>query len=159
MSGHQLPYEGKNNEWLTPPEIIAAIGPFDLDPCAPINRPWDTAKLHYTIEDDGLVLPWHGRVFLNSPYGPHMSKWLDKIVNHNNGIALTFARTETQWFHQYVWQKADAVFFFEGRLHFHYVTGERATFNAGAPSCLVAYGRDNSISIMNSGLKGKIVLV
>ena len=44
----------KTDEWLTPPEIIKALGPFDLDPCSPINRPWDTARKHYTIENNGL---------------------------------------------------------------------------------------------------------
>lgn len=32
-----------NQEWLTPPDILRALGPFDLDPCAPVNRPWDMA--------------------------------------------------------------------------------------------------------------------
>ena len=47
-----------NDEWLTPPAIIAALGPFDLDPCSPIHRPWDTAKRHFTRLDDGLSMPW-----------------------------------------------------------------------------------------------------
>ena len=37
-----------NDEWLTPPDIIKALGEFDLDPSSPINRPWETAKKHYT---------------------------------------------------------------------------------------------------------------
>ena len=40
-----------NDTWLTPPSIITSLGEFDLDPCSPINRPWPTAKEHYTIED------------------------------------------------------------------------------------------------------------
>lgn len=47
-------------DWLTPPEIIASLGEFHLDPCAPVKRPWDTAKKHYTILDNGLRQPWHG---------------------------------------------------------------------------------------------------
>ena len=35
------------NEWLTPPELLAKLGQFDLDPCAPVNRPWPTATHHY----------------------------------------------------------------------------------------------------------------
>ena len=42
------------DEWYTPKEIIDALGKFDLDPCAPIIRPWETAKNHFTIEDNGL---------------------------------------------------------------------------------------------------------
>lgn len=35
-----------NDEWLTPPNIIINLGPFDLDPCAPVIRPWNTAIKH-----------------------------------------------------------------------------------------------------------------
>ena len=53
----------KTDVWLTPPGIIKSLGEFDLDPCASLNRPWDTAKKHYTVEDDGLTKPWAGRVW------------------------------------------------------------------------------------------------
>jgi hypothetical protein len=42
LSGHQSA-KMKSDEWLTPPGILKALGQFDLDPCAPVNRPWDTA--------------------------------------------------------------------------------------------------------------------
>lgn len=51
------------DEWLTPPEIIESLGPFDLDPCAPVNPPWKMADRHYTIKDNGLMQPWAGRVW------------------------------------------------------------------------------------------------
>ena len=38
------------DEWLTPPEIIQALGHFDLDPCSPIDRPWPTAKVRQTVQ-------------------------------------------------------------------------------------------------------------
>ena len=93
IGGHQRAYCGEKDEWLTPPKIITDLGPFDLDPCSPINRPWPTAKMHFTIEDDGLRLPWHGRVWMNPPYGPHTGMWLSKLADHRNGVALIFART------------------------------------------------------------------
>ena len=131
-----------NDEWLTPPDIIKALGEFDLDPSSPINRPWETAKKHYTVEDDGLVKPWEGRVWCNPPYGRETFKWIDKLATHGNGIALIFARTETIGFHDHIWNCADAVFFFKGRLKFHYVDGTQGGA-ANAPSCLVAYGKEN----------------
>jgi len=145
------------DEWITPPEIIEELGPFDLDPCSPINRPWDTAKKHYTIEDDGLSKDWEGRVWLNPPYGRQVGFWLEKMVQHNHGIALIFARTETQFFHKYIWYKAKGIFFFEGRLFFHKVDGTRAKSNSGAPSCLVAYGEDDFRCLENCNLKGRFV--
>ncbi len=142
IGGHQRAYEGRTNVWLTPPDLLAALGEFDLDPCAVSEpRPWPTAKKHYVEEQDGLSLPWENkdRIFLNPPYGPHVGKWLDKLATHGNGIALIFARTETEAFHRYVWERASALFFFEGRLFFHRPDGQRAKHNGGAPSVLVAY--------------------
>jgi hypothetical protein len=156
MSGHQSAHMC-TDEWLTPPEIIKALGEFDLDPCSPITRPWPTAKLHYTVENNGLALPWKGRVWLNPPYGQEGAKWLRKLVLHGNGIALIFARTETRMFSSSVWNSADAILFLQGRLFFHYVDGRKATANAGAPSCLVAYGNSNVDALRQSGLAGKLI--
>ena len=84
--------ETGKDEWLTPPEIIHALGCFDLDPCAPVVRPWPTATRHYTIEDNGLVQPWDGRIWCNPPYGTETGRWLARMAEHGNGIALIFAR-------------------------------------------------------------------
>jgi len=143
MAGAHTPVMGKD-EWLTPPDVLRQLGPFDLDPCSPIVRPWDTAAKHYTIQDDGLAQPWTGRVWCNPPYGRKTPKWLAKLAAHGNGIALIFARTETAIFFQCVWHKANGIFFFDRRLTFHHVTGEPAESNGGAPSCLVAYGQANA---------------
>lgn len=88
----------KNDEWLTPPPIIQALGFFDLDPCAPVDRPWDTARQHYSRRDDGLAQDWGGRVWMNPPFGTQAIDWLRKMVKHGNGIALVPARTETRMF-------------------------------------------------------------
>ena len=151
LSGHQSA-RSKSNEWLTPPEILHALGRFDLDPCAPMVRPWDMAAKHYTVQDDGLSLPWEGRVWLNPPFGREAVKWLRRMRDHGNGIALIPARTETAMFYETVWGVADGVLFINGRPHFHYIDGRRADFNSGAPIVLVAYGILNKISLENSGL-------
>ena len=156
IGGHHSPVSLKD-EWLTPPGIIQALGTFDLDPCAPIKRPWDTAANHYTIMDDGLSKPWHGRVYCNPPYGLETAKWLARCADHGDAVALIFARTETAMFFEHVWRKASAVLFIEGRLHFHHVTGERAKANSGAPSVLVAYGENNIDALINSGIRGYLI--
>lgn len=149
----------QKDEWLTPPDLLYKLGTFDLDPCSPIKRPWVTAKNHYTIEFDGLKNEWYGRVWLNPPYGQNTGKWLEKLAEHGNGIALIFARTETRMFFENVWKKATAVLFIKGRLHFHHVNGDRAKGNAGAPSVLIAYGPLNAIALMDSGIDGKFLWV
>jgi hypothetical protein len=146
------------DEWLTPPEILAVLGPFCLDPCSPVVRPWDTAQKHYTIADDGLALPWHGRVWCNPPFGREAVKWLRKMAAHGNGIALVPARTETAMYYECVWGAADAVCFLRGRPHFHHVSGERASFNSGAPISLVAYGQMNADALARCGLGHVVTL-
>lgn len=160
MGGHHEPTRGKNDEWLTPPEIVEACGPFDLDPCAPITRPWTTAARHLTIDDDGLTADWGDDevVWCNPPYGRQTWEWLNRLAAHpGGGVALTFARTETAGFFSSVWRRADYLLFLEGRLHFHYVDGTRATANAGAPSVLIGYGDEGIDRVRSCGLPGVVV--
>lgn len=148
-----------SDTWLTPPEIVKALGAFDLDPCCPPVMPWQTAERCYTPAKDGLQQPWFGRVWLNPPYSRDAVQWLRRMVQHGNGIALTFARTETGWFFETVWRAATACLFLEGRIHFHHADGRRAEANAGAPSVLAAYGKANSDSLAMSGIAGQFVLL
>lgn len=141
-----------SDEWLTPREIVTALGLFDLDPCAPAVRPWDTAKQHYCKADDGLSQPWYGRVWCNPPFGREAIKWLRRMVEHRNGIALIPARTETAMFYECVWGKSVAVCFLKGRPHFHRVDGSRAVANSGAPICLVAYSEADEYALHVAGL-------
>jgi len=157
IGSHTRPNKGAKDEWLTPPEIIKRLGPFDLDPCAAVKQPWITAATMYTIEDDGLALPWHGLVWCNPPYGPKTWTWLAHLASHpSGGIALTFARTETEGFYRQCWQKATAMLFIKGRLYFHHADGTRASGNAGGPSVLIAYGQVARKRLLDSGISGGI---
>lgn len=175
IGGHQSA-RANTEVWLTPPDLLAAIGApdhFDLDPCAALDQPWATAKVHYTVEDDGLARDWFGRVWLNPPYTSGViGKWLRKLADHGDGIGLAFARTETEMFHRTVWERADGLLFLEGRLFFHVnedqsfhhngrdilvPRGGRAPANGGAPSVLCAYGPDAADILAESGLKGAFV--
>ena len=131
--------QAPKDEWLTPRRILDALGPFDLDPCASVDRPWPTAARHYTIEDDGLRQPWEGRVWLNPPYGRSVGRWLEKMVRHGNGIALLFARTETRAFFKYVWKRASALLFLAGRVEFCRTDGTVDKGHSPAPAVLVAF--------------------
>lgn len=138
--------------WLTPTPLVRALGSFDLDPCDAPNH--YLARRTYLLErgENGLKLPWEGRVWLNPPYGIEAYPFLERLADHGNGIALVFARTETKSFVRYVWGSADAVLFIEGRLVFWDADKVPAKANAGAPSCLVAYGRENVHALRVSGL-------
>jgi hypothetical protein len=46
-----------------------------------LPRPWDTADTHYTAPlDNGLSLPWFGRIWLNPPYGDEAGAWLQPLT-------------------------------------------------------------------------------
>lgn len=153
MGGHHRPIEGETNEWYTPPGVFEALGlTFDLDPCAPAGGvPWVPAGSWYTAADDGLVQPWHGRVWMNPPYGPHTAAWMRKLASHGDGVALVFARTDTAWFHRTI-PAASAVCFIEGRLTFVRGDAGAATSNSGAPSMLVAFGDECAEALERCGL-------
>lgn len=157
MAGHESSRMEKD-EWLTPPSIIRALGEFDLDPCAPVVRPWEMAKRHFTWKDNGLLQPWEGRVWMNPPYGTETSRWMGRLAEHGNGIACIFARTETATWFDHIWGKATAVMFLRGRLTFHHVSGKAGPSAAGAPSALIAYGMNNHVALVQSGLDGKVIL-
>jgi hypothetical protein len=145
--------------WLTPPYILEALGPFELDPCSSENRPWDTAKTHYTIKDNGLIQDWSGRVWCNPPYGPKMAPFLEKLAAHpDGGIALVFARTETRAFFDHVWAKATAMLFLKGRVKFHKSDGTVAG-PANSPSVLIAYGETEAEVLKNCKLNGKYIRI
>jgi hypothetical protein len=146
MGGHHG-RRSTTDVWLTPPAIIEALGgpeSFDLDPCSLEDRPWPTARRHLTPADNGLLLPWQGRVFLNPPYSTTLiRRFMARMAGHGRGTALIFARTETDHFQRFVFGAASGVLFLAGRLNFHLPDGRRARKNGGAPSALVAYGDED----------------
>lgn len=160
MGGHQSS-RSQTDTWFTPPAIIEALGgadSFDLDPCSHVDRPWPTARAHYTVEDNGLLLPWWGRVILNPPYKPMLlRRFLGRMAEHDRGIALIFARTETDPFHRFVWGAATGLLFLRGRLNFHHSDGRRAGKNGGAPSVLIAYGAEDLDILAAAPIEGQFV--
>jgi hypothetical protein len=158
IGGHTLANNGRHELWLTPPAIIRMLGEFDLDPCAcPEPRPWPTAKQHIALPDDGLAANWSGRVWLNPPYGNKIAPWMERMSQHGSGIALIFARTETDFWHRWIWPYAKAVLFIRGRLNFHLPDGTESACNAGGPSALIAYTYDDAVTLQESGIAGTVV--
>lgn len=143
------------DEWLTPPEIFKPLQPFDLDVCEPIQPPWRIGESGFNILDNGLDQDWYGFVWCNPPYGGQTHRWISRMMKHNNGIALVFARTDTETFQDFCFS-ADAILFIRGRLKFYTVDGIQGN-HAGAPSCLLAWGDEAVKRLGRSGIKGKLV--
>lgn len=157
IGGHHRATTGYSEDWLTPPELLARLGSFDLDPCTPPVMPWPTATNRFTPEDDGLTQRWQGRVWLHPPHGRPTRRWLRRLAAHGDGIALVFARTETRMFFRHVWGMADALLFLRGRVSFRRTDGSPAGHNSGGPSVLIAYGRPNVDCLAASGLPGVLI--
>lgn len=114
----------KSCEWYTPQDLYDRLNEefsFNLDPCAtPENA---KCGRYFTKEQDGLSLNWGGgaRVFCNPPYGRELPKWVRKCYEEwKRGcevVMLIPARTDTSYFHDYIYQKAE-IRFIRGRLKF-----------------------------------------
>ena len=119
-------FSSNTNEWATPAKLFEDLDRefhFDLDPCS-TNENAKCAD-HYTIEDDGLTKNWVGRnVFCNPPYGRELPKWVRKCYEESKKpntivVMLIPARTDTSYFHEYIYHKAKEIRFLRGRLHFN----------------------------------------
>ena len=152
--GHEKPYEGDTNDWITPRWIIKAFDEysiryfdkpnfFDLDPCASITQPWACARDAYTVEQNGLLQNWYGNVWCNPPYGPNTEKWVRRLAEHGSGVALIFARIETALWQDWIFPTASGFLFPRRRIQFSRPNGETPKSSSGAPSAIIAWGNDN----------------
>lgn len=148
---------GETVDWYTPSEFFDRLGiDFELDPCAGPDgymtelRNVVPATRFLTERADGLTHPWgSGRAFVNPPYGPLVPRFLDRLAEHGDGIALVFARTETRWAQKHL-RLADAVVFMSDRLYFVRADGFKG--RAGAGSMLLVYGRKNVDPVLEAKL-------
>lgn len=118
-------FSSKNEVWETPIEFFNELDKeflFTLDPCAlPDNA---KCEKYYTPEDDGLIQDWEGeRVFCNPPYGRKIYDWVKKCYEEahkpNTSIVMLIpARTDTKYFHEFIYHKAKDLRFVKGRLKF-----------------------------------------
>lgn len=158
FSCDSVSHQGKSNTWFTPRYFFDALGEFDIDPCTESFRPFDTAEKHYEYdkEQNGLELPWNGRVWLNPPYGKFTPMWLRKLREHGNGMALVFTAFETRW-GQEALRSADGIYMLSGRVSFIDQFGKTQN-NAGKGSCLVIYGKNNlnSVEKLSGVLMGRV---
>lgn len=148
---------GKNasDEWYTPPAIFTKLGHFDLDPCAAVQPLWEIADTNYSAIDDGLSKPWFGKVWLNPPYSrPWIERFVRKLADHGNGIALLFNRCDCKLFQEIIFNKADGILFLRGRIKFFMPNGTQG----GIPGCgsvLIAFGKDNAQVLETCGIAGR----
>jgi phage N-6-adenine-methyltransferase len=142
------------SDWRTPRYITDALGFFDLDPCADRRAPCCHAKEGYTV--GGLSREWYGRVWLNPPYGDKARVWVERLAKHGNGVALIPPRAGSNWFHDVVFDRADAVLFLRGRIAFIHPETQQPMKGNNSDSCLVAYGENNAHALRDCSLAGAL---
>ena len=138
-------FSRNTDEWRTPLDLFDKLNSkyhFDLGPCSTDENA--LCKKHFTKEQDGLQQSWAGHhVFVNPPYG-NVILWAQKCYfesRKNPGticVLLVPSRTDTKWFHEYVYHKA-RLEFIRGRLFFG-----NAKNHAPFPSMLAIYGEDTN---------------
>ena len=141
MSNQLVHFTSKSNEWETPSELFNKLDRefhFTLDPCCTHQNA--KCERYFVIAENGLAQDWSNDVvFMNPPYGREIGKWVEKAYNESlNGaivVCLIPARTDTAYWHKYIFNKASEIRFLEGRVKF--VGGK---FTAPFPSAVVIYG-------------------
>ena len=100
-------------------------------------------KNHYTKEDDALRQKWTGRVFCNPPYGRELGKWVKKAYEESLKeycelvVLLIPSRTDTSYWHDFIFNKAQEIRFLRGRIKFE-VNGQ-ASDPAPFPSAVIVF--------------------
>lgn len=119
MSINKGLFTSNTDLWETPQDFFDGLNKefgFDLDVCAlPENA---KCERYFTPEKDGLDQEWKGTVWCNPPYGKQVGKWVEKAYKSNCTVVMLLpARTDTKWFHDYIYRKAE-IRFVKGRLKF-----------------------------------------
>jgi hypothetical protein len=124
-----------DNEWFTPAEYVEAarlvLETIDLDPAThPKAQEWIRATQYFTRAENGLEQEWHGRVWLNPPYGRgEIGPFIDKLVREIEAghvtavVLLTHSYTDTEWFHD-VMSVIQTICFTKGRVKFQDEAGD-----------------------------------
>ena len=136
-------FSSNKEDWETPQWLfneLDSVYHFTLDPCSTHQNA--KCKKHFTIEENGLIQSWKGEtVFVNPPYGRDIKKWVEKCFDeskHAKIVMLIPARTDTSYFHDWIYRKAK-IRFLRGRLKFE-INGIPQN-SAPFPSMIVEYGK------------------
>ena len=136
--------ETANLNHCTPPDLFAELDAefhFTLDAAAS-ERSAKCSK-YYTPETDGLAADWAGEtVFCNPPYGTLITDWVRKGYEEGQKpdttvVMLLPSRTDTAYFHEYLYNKAE-IKFLRGRIHFLDENGNELG-RANTPSLIATF--------------------
>lgn len=131
-------------DWYTPEMYVELVrnvlGGIDFDP-ASSEEAQKTVRAAKFLTENGTILPWNGRVFLNPPYSRGiMGEFVTRMVGHGNGIMLTNSSTDTDWWHRAL-EGCSAVCFTYGRIAFVDGNTGLPVRNNSRGQCFFLYGK------------------
>lgn len=151
------PPSQRNDRWLTPVEVVKALGKFDLDPCGAPNHKLASRTYLLENQEDGLRDKWFGRVWLNPPYGRTMRKWVERLVEHGTGTALIPVAAGTKLWQEVIFKDASAIHFYRHRIKFLRRDGVEDDMVSPQASAIIAFGNDDADALLSSGLPGVVL--
>lgn len=131
-------FSSNSNEWCTPKWLFEALNQefnFTVDSASTHENA--LCERHWTKAEDGLLQSWDfERVFCNPPYGRELKQWVKKASGIENGVAVLLipSRTDTSYWHDYIFGKATDIRFMRGRLKF-----SNSKNSAPFPSAIVIF--------------------
>ena len=138
----------KNNDnWQTPKEFYDKLNlefNFDFDPC-PLN------KNEIKPENNGLLIDWGQRNYINPPYSIKLKKAfvLKALEESKKGklcVLLLPVSTSTKLFHEIIKPNANEIRFIQGRIKFIGINTKGELVNNKSPmhdSMIVVFGNKN----------------
>lgn len=133
-------WSSNKDDWETPHELFARwnnVYHFTLDAAASATN--TKCAEFYGEEKSGLLHPWKSWTWCNPPYSLNkefVAKAAAEQALGNYSVLLLPARTDTRWFHQFIYRREGVgVEFLKGRLKF---SGSKNS--APFPSMIVIFG-------------------
>lgn len=137
---NEVLFSSKKEDWETPQDLFNELDKefhFTVDVASSDDN--YKVKKHYTKKENGLLQDWDDEVvWCNPPYGREISKWVEKAyLSKGVTVMLLPARTDTKWFHKYIYQEWSVqIRFIKGRLKFG-----NSKNSAPFPSMIVIFER------------------
>jgi len=151
---------GRSDEYFTPKYLFDAMGcHFDMDVASPVDRQFCSVPANTFITERSLEVEWMGFVWMNPPFGGRngLTPWVSKMIDHNNGIALTPDRTSAPWW-QIAAQPAKAILFVNGKIKFVKSDGRTANSPSNGTT-LFAYGQKGLLALLRASENGLGILL
>lgn len=151
---------GMSDEWYTPKYIFDSLGTtFDLDVASPTDRTNCNVPARQFITENSLTKDWNGFVWMNPPFGGRnaIRTWLEKLIKHGNGIALTPDRSSTEWW-QFAAKYSDCLLQVQGKIKFIKPDGSTGDSPANGTT-LFGFGKDACAALMAAQEKGLGILL